>query len=156
MGIDLDKGGRIPQTVRTYLGPSVGWKMTDSPIDYQYTFDGGGSTPLVGTRGPLVVPDWATIFGWYILSTQTGSCAFDVRKITLESYLAGTLPSGVDSICGGNYPTMTATTSAYSTSLTGWTTLIEQNDVLSFALSSISSVQQVTLVLRCVRNIGPS
>jgi len=154
MSIDLDKGGRIPQVVRTYLGPSMGWVNTDSPVNYQFTFDGGGSTPLTGARGPLIVPDYLTIFGWYILATASGSCVFDIQKVTLDQYLVGTLPGAGDSICGSNYPTLSSGTSASSTTLTGWTTQIAQNDVLSFVLSSVATIQQVTLVLRCIRDKG--
>lgn len=154
MAIDLIKGGRIPQVVRTYLGPTVGWKLTDSPVYYQYTFDGGGTTPPPGKRGPLIIPDWLTIRDWYILATNSGSCTFDVYKVTLDEYLAGTVPGPANSICGGAPPTMTSATSATSSAISAWNTRVDQGDVLVFDLTSVSLVQQVTLILRCVRDIG--
>ena len=70
------------------------------------------------------------------------------------TYLAGTLPTPADSICGSALPTLTAGVAAESAVLTGWDTQINQNDVLTFHVNSISSLISATLILRCVRVLG--
>lgn len=154
--IDLDKGGRIPQTVRTYLGPTTGWKYTDAPTDIEYVIGGGTDTISLGYKGGLVIPDWLHVNNWIILAPNVGSIVIDVYKITLTQYLAGTIPSGVNSITGTDIPTLSSSASAQSFALTGWNTRINQNDFLGFNVNSISSLTLCTLVVQCVRDIGPS
>lgn len=159
--VDLDQGGRIPQNVRTYLGPTTGWKMTDSPVDLEFAIEGGGGIILNGVKAPLVIPDWLTIYQWYILSTVSGSMVVDVRLGTLDDYLDGILPNV--SICGSEIPTLTNAVSAQGSLtsggipiLPGWEKRINQNDVISLNVSGVANVVAATLILRCIRNIGPS
>lgn len=152
--VDLDKGGRIPQNVRTNLGPTIGWKITDSPVDIEFIMDGGGGTIALGTKPSLIMADWLIVNNWTILSPTVGSIVIDVWSIPLDTYLAGTLPTPADSICGSALPTLTAGVAAESAVLTGWDTQINQNDVLTFHVNSISSLISATLILRCVRVLG--
>lgn len=153
---DLDQGGGIPQVVRTYLGPSVGYKQTDSPVDIEYVISGGGGLAAPGYQGALLIPDWLTIYGWTLLGDRSGSCVVDVWKTTKDLYIAGHVPTVADTITGSSKPTVTAAVAAESNTLTGWTTQINQNDVLAFNLDSVSSFFLITVILRCIRNIGPS
>lgn len=154
--VDLDKGGRIPQNVKTYLGPTIGWRMTDSPVDLEYTFEGGGGIPLLGTRPPIIVPDWLVVYEWVILSGISGSCVIDVWKKPYVDWIgpSGTPPTVADSIAGSDKPTLTNAYGSNSIALTGWTTQINQNDALVFNLESISLLTSPTLILRCVRILG--
>jgi len=153
---DLDKSGGLPQNIRTALGPSVGSKITNSPVDIEWAFEGGGGAILTGQRPPIIIPDWLTINSWYILAPIVGSVVIDVWKISGSLYLNGTVPTSANSIVGTDKPTLTTGTSAYSTALTGWTKQINQNDVLVPNIQSLTGLTAVSLILRCIRNIGPS
>lgn len=154
--VDLDQGGRIPQGVRTNLGPSIGWKLTDAPTDIEYVIGGGSDTIAVGYKGGLIIPDWLHVNNWIVLAPNSGSIVIDVYKITLEEYLAGTIPSAANSITGTDKPTLSADSAAQSFALTGWETRIDQNDFLGFNVDSCSGLVLCTLVIQCVRDIGPS
>jgi len=156
MSTDLDQGGRIPQTIKTYVGPSIGWKLTDSPVDIEFIIDGGGQTPQPGYKGHLLIPDWVYINNWILLSEVSGSCVIDVWKIPLSTFLAGTAPAVTNSICGGNLPSLSNQVARQGTNISGWTTLISQNDIVGFNLNSVSTLLRVTVILQCVRIIGPS
>lgn len=154
MVVDLDKGGRIPQVVNTYAGPTKGWIQTDSPVDIQWMLEGGGVVIPDGVKPPVQSPDWLVISSWIIYARQTGSIICDIWKVTQDEYLAGTIPSVANSICGSAKPQMAAATSASSSTLTGWTTNIAQNDVLVLNIDSLSSLLGFTLVLKCQRIVG--
>jgi hypothetical protein len=164
MALDLDKSGRIPQTVATYLGPTVGWKYTDAPTDIEYVIGGSTDTFGIGYKGGLLIPDWLVINNWFITSPNPGSISIDVWLVSQANLLTGTVPSAANSICGGNYPVLTNQTAA-SGPPTGWNTnngpsvpltQINQNDFLGFNVRSTSNLTLVTFVLQCVRVIGPS
>jgi hypothetical protein len=154
--IDLDKGGRVPQNVLTYLGPSVGWKSTDSPVDIEWSVEGGGSLLPSGVKPPVLIPDWLIILGWSIFAKETGNIVFDLYKVSEQTYLAGTLPGPSNTICPVNKPSMTNAVAVTSSNLSGWNVMIDQNDVLVLDVTSVTVLTSVTFVLKCVRNIGPS
>lgn len=153
---DLDKGGGLPQNVKTNLGPTTGIKITNSPVDIEWQLEGGGGLLLTGARPPIIVPDWLTINSWYILAPIAGSVVIDIWKVSGSTYLNGTVPTVANTITGTDVPTLSSATSAYSLALTGWTKQINQNDVLVINLSSVTNLTSVSLILRCIRNIGPS
>ena len=154
MVVDLDKGGRQPQVVNTYLGPTKGWTSTDSPVDIEWVIEGGGVLLPAGLKAPILSPDWLIINSWTILGYAVGSIVFDIYKITEAQYLAGTIPSAGNSICGSAKPTLSSAVSGSSSTLTGWTTRINQNDVLALNIDSISSFTGISLILKCSRSIG--
>lgn len=156
MVTDLDKGGRIPQNVKTYLGPTTGWKYTDSPVDIEWTFEGGGQLIPVGVKPSIIIPDWLTISNCIIIAPVTGSVVFDIWKVPFDTYQDGTPPAVGDSICGAAKPTLTNGVFSEDTTLTGWTTTIDQNDFIAINIDSITTLTAITLILRCIRNIGPS
>lgn len=154
MVLDLDKGGRIPQVTPTYLGPTKGWVMTDAPTDIEFVINGGGLPITSGVKGALTIPEWVEVNSWVMLAQAVGDCQIDVWKITLDQYLAGTIPTSANSITGSDVPTLSGQSAASSTALTGWTTSIAQNDVLVFNVTGAATLFLVTLVLKCVRLKG--
>lgn len=154
--LDLDQGGRIPQVVKTYLGPTTGWKYTDAPSYIEFVFNGGGGVLAPGYYGALIIPDWLHVTNWVLASKQPGSAGVDVYKITLDQYLAGATPSAANSITGTELPTLNNSVCAQSSVLMGWTTRIDQKDVLGFNINFVTSIQELSLWLLCVRDIGPS
>lgn len=152
---DLDQGGRIPQVARTYLGPSVGWVPTDLPADVEFVIS--ANIPIgAGFKGVLQIPFWLTIHGWNIYAGQSGSIIYDIYKTTKALYLGGHVPNPSDSICASDRPTLSGGVAASGTALIGWNTQINQNDVLGFNVVTVSSLQQVTLCLECVRINSPN
>lgn len=154
--LDLDKGGRRPQIIKTNLGPTAGWKMTDAPTYVEYTIGGGGDAIAPGYKGGLLIPDWLHVAGWFISSPSPGTCVVDVWRLSYESYLAQNVPTVANSIAGTDKPRLSNQVAAASTALTGWVTLINQNDYVAFNVDSNNVVSLITVVLLCVREIGPS
>jgi hypothetical protein len=154
--IDLDKGGRIPQVVNTWCGPTKGWVKTDSPVDIEYVSDGGGQVVTPGYKGGLIVPDWLVVHDWVVLADNLGSIVVDIWKIPLSTYLAGTLPNVGNTITGTDLPRLVGQLAATSELLTGWTTQLDQNDFIAFNVNSATSIVRANVTLRCVRIIGQS
>lgn len=155
--VDLDQSGRIPQTGKTYLGPTVGWKYTDEPTNIEYVISGGTDTIVPGYKMGLLCPDWLVVNNWFISTDRaSGSIVVDIYKVTGNAYLAGVVPSAINSISGTDKPRLTNQAAAFSNALTGWATEIDQNDFIGFNVNSCSGLLQVTVVLQCVRVIGQS
>lgn len=165
MVIDLDQGGRIPQSVKTFLGPSVGWKYTDAPTNIEYVIGGSGEAIPGGYKGGLLVPDWLVINNWFLASpVVVPSIVIDIYLLSQEEYLAGNVPNAADSICPTNKPKL-LNQAAASGLPTDWNTnngpsvpptLINQNDFIGFNVDSVVDASLITIVLQCVRIIGPS
>lgn len=162
--IDLDKGGRTPQAIRTYLGPTVGYKQTDAPTNIEYVIGGTGEPIPVAYYAGLLSPDWLIINNWWLASPNVGSIEVDVWLLSQAAYNSGTLPSAANSICNGNYMRLTAQAAASGDPI-GWDTRngpsvpltqINQNDFVMFNVRAVAGITLLTLVLQCVRTIGPS
>ena len=107
------------------------------------TIDGGGSAITTGTKGYVEVPIEGTITEWKMVADVSGSCVMDVWVDSVP----GTVPDNADSITASAKPTLTAQQIARSSTLTGWTTTVDQGDVFGFEVESASTVTRVTLVL---------
>lgn len=104
------------------------------------------------TGGPLVAPLSATIeiankcqIVSYNVLTQggTGSCIIDIWKRQKPN-----LPTSANSICGIGKPTLTTSTTLFSSAFTGWTTLtFEAGDLVTFYLQSSSVFTNVSIQL---------
>ncbi len=70
-----------------------------------------------------------------------GSVQFDIWKVPFASYP----PLVANTICGANYPTITAGTTMIDTTLTSWTTAVTKGDVLLFHPRSISTFTAVQI-----------
>jgi hypothetical protein len=98
-------------------------------------------------KGDLQIPFACTITSWTLMADQSGSIVVDVWKDTLANYP----PTVADSITGSALPTITSASSATSSTLTGWTTSINANDVLRYNVNSASTITRVTLSLSVTR-----
>lgn len=106
------------------------------------TFDGGGSTPTVGTVGYVVCPYAGTIDRWYIVADASGSAVVDVWKA------AGAIPVNANTIAGSEKPTLSAQQLANDTALGTWTTTVAVGDVFGFELESVTTCTRVTVEVR--------
>lgn len=106
------------------------------------TFDGGGSTPTVGSVGYLVCPYAGVIDQWAIVADASGSAVVDVWKA------AGAIPVNANTIAGTEKPTLSAAQLASDLSLTTWTTSVASGDVFGFELESVATCTRVTVEVR--------
>jgi hypothetical protein len=147
---DLDQSGLIPQKVKTWLGPSLGYAYTDLPTDIEFVITNPTGIQQ-GYAGGLVIPQTLTIVSWIVLAQQQGNIIFDVWKIPLATYLAGTPPSSGNSITGSEQPSLVNQFSNSKSTLVGWTKNITQNDFVAFNIASVSGISQINITLQCVR-----
>ena len=152
--IDLDKGGRQQQIRPTYLGPSKGWIYTDEPAMIEFVMEGAGAPISVGYKNGLLIPLWLIITGWSIFCDASGTIQIDVYKVSEADYLAGTVPTVANTITGSAVPKVTGAVAASSTTLTGWTTEIQQNDYIGFNIDSNAGVFKATIVIKCTKSVG--
>jgi hypothetical protein len=147
---DLDQSGLIPQRVKTWLGPTLGWTYTDMPTDIEFVVTNPtGLQP--GYAGGLVIPQTLLIVSWAVLAQQQGNIVFDVWKIPLTTYLAGSPPLAINSITGTEQPTLANQYANAKSTLVGWTKNITQNDFVAFNIVSVAGISQVNITLQCVR-----
>lgn len=157
---DLDQGGGLPQNVRTYLGPSVGWKSTDAPTDIEYVMSRADGPIAPGFKGVLTIPEWVVVNSWVLLADRACTAQVDIWKITLDQYLALGPPTVANSFCGSQLPYLTAQSAQQSTAVNTWVqtppsgVLISQNDVLGYNVNSNDVATKLTLTLKCVRIVG--
>lgn len=83
------------------------------------------------------------ITGWRLMSTVSTTAVLDVRVLTGGA----SLPSGANSIVAAAPPTLTAATSANSSTLTGWTTSIAKGDSIGVVVTSNTAAVALYLLL---------
>ena len=163
MALDLDQGGRIPQNVSTYLGPTLGWRYTDAPTDIEYVMSRADGPISPGYKGVLTIPEWVVVQSWVLLADVACTAQIDIWRVPLTTYLASGPPTVANSLCGSQLPALTAQAAAQSTAINTWVQdtqqsgvgcLIYQNDVLAYNLNTNNLATKLTLTLKCVRIVG--
>jgi hypothetical protein len=123
-----------------------------SPIGaMEFICDGSGSTLVPGTFGYLTVPFNCTITSSTLMADQTGSCVLDVRRTTPAAFSPPTHPGAADSLTASAQPTLAGAAIAQDGVLTGWTTILNQGDIVGVAVISATTVTRVTLSLTVQR-----
>src|SRR5258706_3591679 len=108
-----------------------------------YVIDGAGSAIVAGVAGDHWIPFACLLTGVTLLADQVGSLEIDLLVDTYANYS----PTVADTIVGGNYPTITATTKYQDLTLTGWTVAIPAGSTLRYNVRSASTVTRVTVSL---------
>ena len=112
------------------------------------TIDGITSVIQIGQVGYVVMPYDGTITRWTITSNVSGNIQFDIWK----DAVIDTIPTSIDSIVGGVYPSITATNFGTSTILGSWTsTTFLAGHIFGFYVNSASTIKNATLTLRCTK-----
>ena len=112
-----------------------------------HTIDGGGATIVTGLKGSIVVPFDCTIEEWIIVADDdAGDIAIDIWKGTIVGYPTVDGDSIVGS--GGGRPYLTNERTRIGTDLTGWTTTIEEDSVLSFYVDSCYNLTRANIILK--------
>jgi hypothetical protein len=106
------------------------------------SFDGMGSVVLVNSIAYQRVKYAKTITGWSIMAEGTSpTCTIDIFKIATGT----TLPTS--SICASALPALATGNALKSTTLTGWTTSIADDDMLAFKVTACSAAIKITIKL---------
>jgi hypothetical protein len=139
-----------PTTYAVNGSPSV--ENPISPIGaMEFICDGSGSTLIPGTFGYLTVPFNCTITSSTLMADQPGSVAVDVRRTTPAAFSPPTHPGAADSLTAAAHPTISSASIAQDAVLTGWTTALNQGDIVGVAVLSATTVTRVTLSLTVQR-----
>jgi hypothetical protein len=109
-----------------------------------FVIDGGGYAITTGIKGDLEVPFNCSIIAYTMLADKSGSIVVDVWKDTYASYP----PTDADSITASSVPTISSTTKAQNTTLTGWTTSITAGQTLRFNVDSCTTITRVVISLK--------
>ena len=120
--------------------------VNTTPKERVLTFVVGDSTTItpgekVKTR--IIVPYGGTITRWSLMSDVSTSTVVDIWKST-------TIPTNSDSIAGSAKPTLTAQIFAFSSTLTGWTTTVNTNDIFVIEVESNSAASYINLMLTII------
>ncbi len=143
-------GGGITATrvgdVLTLTVPAGAVPTNTNRDEIVVTFDGGGSVLQTGATGVYYTcPYNATVTGWYLTGSPSGSLVVDVWKA------AGAIPVNANSIAGTEKPTLSSQQLASNTTLSTWTTAVSIGDVFSFEIESATTVTNATLTIALVR-----
>ena len=103
--------------------------------------DGGGNTITTGIKTDVVIPYNFTVTSWTMIADQSGSIVIDIWS---SSY-ASAPPTVTNTITGSALPTLSSVAKNQSSTLSGWTTLINSGSVVRFNVNSASTVTKVTL-----------
>lgn len=113
-----------------------------------YVISGNGVTLQTGVVGTgLQVPFDCTITSWTLLADQSGSVTIDIWKDTYANFP----PTVGDTITASAKPSITTATKNTSSTLTGWTTSVTAGDVLYFNVDSVTSITNLTIILKVAK-----
>jgi hypothetical protein len=111
------------------------------------TLSGNGAPIAAGQKAYIAeVPFACTLNRATIVADQSGSIVIDVKKVAYASF-----PTTVSICSGGTCPTLSSAQKSQDTSLTSWTTSVSAGDAFEFVVNSATTVENVSLVLRCTR-----
>jgi len=106
-------------------------------------YNSDGITPIT-TGGKIstkiISPFSGIILGWKLISDIDTTCTIDIWK-------HASLPTISDTITSGDYPLLSNSKNAYSNTLTGWTTIIAENDILQISIVSNNNATNLKLIL---------
>lgn len=121
-------------TIRWH-GPGIfGTAVTHS---FTSNFSGSGSALVAGAVATTTVP-YACVINSVNITIDSGGATFDVWKVGMGA----SMPTSANSIVGSNYPTISGGTPVHSTTLAGWTTSVNANDIVTFQLKSVTGAPQ--------------
>lgn len=109
-----------------------------------FSIDGGGSAITTGVKGYAVLPYDCTVTGWQLLADQAGSIVVDIWRDTYANHP----PLDADSITASATPSISGAVKNQSTTLTGWTTQLNEGDILVFNVDSASAITSLTVALK--------
>jgi hypothetical protein len=110
-----------------------------------FSADGGASVLTTGVKAELPVFFDCTVVGVELLADVSGSCVVDIQKNTY-----GGFPTTA-TIVNGSKPTLSSAIKYLDFTLSGWSTSLNDGDVLRFKIDSISSIKRLSCALKLQR-----
>lgn len=107
-----------------------------------FLVDNGSTDIPPGSKGQLKVDVTGTIESWMVVSRDTGSIVFDIKKCTYDTYPTFT------SIVGSEYPRLNNEIKSRDESLSTWDTTITAGDILDFEVLSCTGITDCSVFLR--------
>lgn len=105
----------------------------------------GGSVLTTGAiEARATIPWTCTIEAWTLLADQAGDVVVDVWVDTYANYP----PTNADSITASDKPTITASTKATGSALTGWDVTLTAGSVVRFEIESVTSITALAIELQ--------
>lgn len=89
-----------------------------------------------------------TIIAAKLLAKESGSIVIDIWKDTYANFP----PDNAASITASAPPTLSTAQKSRDTTLTGWTKSIAAGDCLGFNVDSVTTITQVTVVLKVTKS----
>lgn len=118
-------------------------------IIFEVTTGSSSIALSTGVAGDSQVPFACTITGVTLLADQSGSIVVDIWKDSYANYP----PTVADTITASALPTISSTTKATDTTLTGWTTALAAGDTIRYNINSVTSISRITVILKVKRFI---
>lgn len=136
--------GQLPKPGGSSSGGSGGGGVSTVVKTYGALFASQSGVLAPGFTVYVSVPTACTIIAWDI-QLDTGTATVDVWKVA-----SGTaVPTIANTITASALPAISTGTAARGTTLTGWTTAANANDIFGFNLKLVSSATQVGFQLEC-------
>lgn len=150
--VNHGKGFQLSITSPFTLGTTPqSWGALELPyssIQGQFTSAADAYLTTSVQPGYYTVPYNCTIQSMNLMADEVGSIELDIWKVPFWQFP----PTAANSICGSDYPTLTAQQSAQDTTLAGWTPVLNAGDVLAFVIKSVSGIKSVNCELFLTRN----
>ncbi len=140
-GVSWDGSNEVPTKNAIY--DKIQSFITTINGGFGITFDGQGSVVLANTKCYFRMPTTGTISGWSIVADGTNpTCTIDVWKIA-----SGTaLPTVADTIMGTK-PALALGNAIKSTTLTGWTTSFDADDIFCINIDACTAATKINFII---------
>jgi hypothetical protein len=133
-------------TINSSDSSSVSITGFPSSTYFGVSVDGSGGVITTGQKGYVKIPYNFTITAWTIIGTPSGTLIFDVWKAN------NTLPTVANTIItGGTKPTLSGSTLANSSSVSGWNVNGLANDIIGWNVDSATTVTNAVLQIYVTR-----
>lgn len=103
--------------------------------------DGSGNQITTGLKGYSTIPYNCEILSWFIIGDTAGSIEIDIWK-------SNTIPTGSDSICGGNRPKLINQQFDSDNNLIDWNLQINEGQLIAFNVVSSTLITKINLVIK--------
>jgi len=136
--------GTAFQRYRTNSGATAIENFTEEAA-FEFVIGDNDVVITTGIKLHLRVPFDCEIVAATLLNMQSGSIVVDVNRFTsLTNFNSDTKAS----ITSATPPTTSSARSSEDTTLTSWTVVLSQGDILEVEVDSVTTVERTTLVLR--------
>jgi hypothetical protein len=111
--------------------------------------DGAGAAITTGLKGYVEVPFNGVLSQVDMVADRSGNIVVDIWKCTYAQFDAGnTHPIAGDKITSSTPPTINGGVKSSDSALASWITALTAGDVMGFYVTSVSSIQRVTVTLK--------